>query len=72
MTVDMFKLKLNSDMRSTVWSDLHDLSSTNTFVDTTLVCCDGSLAVNRLTAGLIFPCLTKSLALLYLQVTRKN
>jgi len=67
MTVDMFKLKLNSDMRSTVWSDLHDLSSTNTFVDTTLVCCDGSLAVNRLTAGLIFPCLTKSLALLYLQ-----
>jgi len=67
MALDMYKLKLNRDMRSTVWTELHELASTDTFVDTTLVCGDGTITVNRLTAGLLFPCLDKSLVLSHLQ-----
>ena len=68
MALNMLKLKLNGNMRAAVWSDLHHVASANSYQDTTLVCKDGNISANRLAIGILFPCISQSFALEFLQV----
>lgn len=65
--MDLLHLKLKDDMRSQVWTDFNQLASGETFNDTSLVCKDGTIQVNRITIGILFPCLTKSVEMAYFQ-----
>jgi len=65
--MDLLHLKLKDDMRSQVWTDFNELVNGKAYNDTSLVCQDGIIEVNRLAAGILFPCLSKSIEMTYFQ-----
>ena len=62
----MFELRLKRDLRCEVHRELHKLLYNPLYNDTTLICQDGTISVNRLAVCLLFPFLNGPLC--YIQV----